>query len=84
MDKLKIAAAATIIFVFGFVMGGQTAKANKATEWADTLSHVAKGDVVLSPGPVCVISADPALDETVFMGYLTSCRKAWDFRRSQQ
>ena len=48
------------------------------------LAHANTGDVVLSTSNVCVISADPDLDETTFMGYLTSCRRGWDLRRQQK
>lgn len=48
------------------------------------LAHANTGDVVVTSGSSCVISADPDLDEATFMGYLTSCRRGWDLRRQQK
>jgi len=81
MEKLLTLVIALALVGIGITLGSAYEKARKATAWADTLSHVVKGDVVLSPGSVCVISADPALDEPIFMSYLASCRRAWDARR---
>jgi hypothetical protein len=81
MEKVLTFVIGLPLFVFGFTLGSAYEKTQKATAWADTLSHVVKGDVVLSSGSVCVISADPTLDELTFMSYLTSCRRAWDARR---
>lgn len=46
------------------------------------LVHANNGAALLTVGEVCVIDARSDLDETVFTGYLTSCRKSWDLRRS--
>ena len=81
MEKLLMLVIALALVGIGITLGSFYEKSRKATNWADTLSHVVKGDVVLSPGSVCVISADPALDEHIFMSYLASCRRAWDSQR---
>jgi len=83
VEKLLTGLLFLSLIAFGFALGSFYEKSRKATAWADTLSHVVKGDVVLSPGSVCVISADPALDEQVFMSYLASCRRAWDAQRTE-
>lgn len=81
MEKLIMLVVALALVGVGITLGSLYEKSKKATVWADTLSHVVTGDVVLSPGSVCVISADPTLDEHIFMSYLASCRRAWDARR---
>lgn len=83
MEKLIMFLTTLSVFAVGFTLGSAREKAQSSTAWADTLSHMVKGDVVVSPGSVCVISADPTLDEQIFMGYLSSCRRAWDARRAQ-
>jgi len=81
VDHLKLLTVAFIAGSFGILTGSYMQKAETAESLAGTLKHLTTGEVVLSPGSVCVISADSDLDEHVFMGYLSSCRRAWTARK---